>query len=242
MKKYFFLFTLLTLLQVSPSLCSYENIGYPYPTLSLSGKAQIQKPADEFFLKIGVVTVKETAEKALSENNQKIDAIIGSLISVGLKEGEYQTGRFSIQPTYTPYPKDPPPQWKATINGYEVTNNLIIQSKKLDLIGALIDAAGRSGATTIDDMRFVISDPDRFTNEVVEKATNRAMDNALYMAKAARVSLGRLLSITLNPQDNDPIYRPVNFAKMDVGSVPTIEPGNVTISATVNLVYEIIGQ
>lgn len=242
MRRIILFFSMIALLQVSTPLFCVDQYIYPYPVLSLTGKAQIYKPADEFVLKIGVVTTKDTAQKALADNSKKIDKIIDALNSIGLAEGEYQTGRFSIQPTYTPYPKDPPPQWVATINGYQVTNTLVIQSTKLDLIGQFIDAAATFGATTVEELRFTLSDPEEFSHEAIEKATNSAMNKANTMAKAAHVNLGRLVSISLDEPGNAN-FSPVSFAKsMDINSIPTIEPGNVSLSATVRLVYEISGD
>jgi uncharacterized protein YggE len=203
----------------------------------------VQKPADEFYLKVGVVTAKDSAQKALAENSKTMDGLIGALMTVGLEEGEYQTGRFTIHPTYTPYPKDPPANWKASINGYEVTNSLVIQSKKMDLIGAIIDAAARSGASSIDDVRFVVGDMEEFAVEALEKATKRALSNAQAMAKGAHVTLGRLVSISLEPANDDTPYRPMNFAKaVDGESLPPIVPGKATVSATVHAVFEIVEQ
>lgn len=220
-----------------------EEYQYAFPTLSLSSSAKIKKAADEFTMNISVVTTSETAKTALADNNEKMEGIIGALLSVGLPESDYHTGRFTIRPTYTPYPKNPPPDWQATINGYEVTNSLSIQSKKLDLIGGLIDAAGRLGATNIDDVRFSLSDPDMHLPEAIEKATNKAMGHAQTMAKAAKVSLGKLVTISLDTPQPAAIYQPVNFAKgVEMGSLPPIEPGEVTLSATVHLVYEIAEQ
>lgn len=240
MKRFILLFALVASLQLNSSLQANDDYSYPYPNLSLSAKAQIQKPADEFFLKIGVVTTKDTAKDALAENNIQIAAVIEVIRTAGITDGEYQTGRFSIHPTYTPYPKDPPPNWKSTINGYEVTNSITIQSKKLDIIGACIDGASKAGATTIEDIRFVLGDPEQYIHEAIEKATSKAIYNAQAMAKAAHVVLGRLLGISLETPPQTPIYQTLNFAKgMDMESLPPIEPGNVTLSATVHMVYEI---
>jgi len=105
------------------------------PKLTLSASATIWKPSDELQLKIGVITLGDTAEGALAENSGKMSEVLARLQMGGLTKDDYETSQFSIKPTYTPCPQYPQPNWRPSINGYEVSNSILIHTPKLDMAG-----------------------------------------------------------------------------------------------------------
>lgn len=211
------------------------------PKITLSAQALIFKPADELQITIGVIEQGDDAESVLAANSGKMQAVITSLEAIGLTKEDYQTGRFNIHPTYTPYPKDPPPNWKQTINGYEVTNNIAVKTDKIFLAGKMIDAANKAGANSIENIHFSLRDARSYWHEAISKATTNAINDANVIAQAAGVKLGRLISVTLdNTNTINPRSNNIYFAKsMGNESLPPIEAGNVSISASVSIVYEI---
>lgn len=230
------LFTLVLLL-VSTHAFAYDP---DVPTLKLSAQANLKKPSDELQLKIGVINLGKTAEIALAENSVRMQAIISSLEAVGLTKKDYETSRFSIQPTYTPYPKDPPPNWKPSINGYEVSNSILIHTEMLDMAGKLIDVANKAGANSISDIKFSLRNPRIYWHEALGEATAHAMSDANAMAAVAQIKLLRVLSITLDETHvTSPHVNASYLSKSMSESAPPIEPGEVTITATVTIVYEI---
>ena len=208
------------------------------PTLSLSASATIWKPSDELQLKIGVVTLGVSAQEALAENSSKMRGVIQNLEVIGLSGDDYETSNFSINPTYTPCPKDPPPSWRQTINGYEVTNTILIRTPKLDLAGSIIDSANKAGANSITDIRFGLRHARDHWSEALTQAGLNAVSDAQAIARATGVRLVRVRSITLNStQVHSPQLNLAGMAKC-AQSTP-IEPGEVSITANVTLLYEI---
>ena len=211
------------------------------PKLTLSAQAILHKPADELQLKVGVVTLGDTAESTVAENSAKMQAVIDSLEAAGLCSDDYETGLFSIHPTFTPYPKNPPQDSKPSINGYEVSNSINIHTDKLDMAGKLIDVANKAGANSISDIRFGLKDPREYRTEAIHEAAAHAASDAQTLAMATQVRLVRVLSISLdNTQVNTPKVSAAYVAKAMNGeaSLP-IEPGEVTITVSVSLVCEI---
>lgn len=211
-----------------------------YSKLTVSAQGTLTKPADELQLNIGIVTIKDTAGKALEENNQQMAAVIKSLQNAGLSNKDYETGHFSITPTYTPYPKEPPADWKPSINGYEVNNSIFIHTNAIDSAGKIIDAANKAGANHITNIRFALHDQTTFWKEAIALATTNAIQDAQAMAKAANIQLKRIISLTL---DNTPYIKPranMYAAKaMSYEAAPPIEAGDILITANVTITYEI---
>lgn len=227
------LFPMAAVLSASSECCKYEH-----PTLALSAQATLSKPADELQMKIGVVTLNDTAESALSENSVRMQAVLKNLENQGLTKKEYETANFSIHPTYTPYPQNPPPNWRQTINGYEVSNSIFVHTSQMELAGKLIDAANAGGANSIENIRFTWHDPRVYWNEAVSAATTNAINDANAIATAAGVKLVRLVSISLQNSATASPPGNVYFAKAFSADVP-IQPGEVTLTANVSIEYEI---
>lgn len=210
------------------------------PKLVLSAQATLHKPADELQLKVAVVTIGKTAELTVTENNEKMHAVVAGLEKLGLVKTDYETGQFAIQPTYTPYPTNPPADWKPSINGYEVTNTLLIHTDKLDLAGKLIDVANKAGANSISDIRFGLSDPRIYWSEALAAASTNAVNDAKVLAAATGVELLRVLSVTLdNTRVSSPQMNVAYLSKSAGNNAPPIQPGEVTLTANVTLTYEI---
>lgn len=234
MKLIFSLISALSLQSLCAALCDV-------PHMTLSASASIKKPADELQLKIAVISHAENAEEALSKNSSSMRSIIDEIQAIGIDSEEYETSQFSINPTYTPYPQNPPAHWRPTINGYEVNNTLCIHTCKLDLIGAVIDVATQAGASSVTDIRFGLKDPRSYYNEALELAGARAIQEAQILARATGVRLRRVLSINVNQMRiNSPQIPMACFAKAACNdSSPPIEAGDLSIEAAVNLIYEI---
>lgn len=211
------------------------------PTLTLKATGAVSKPADELQMKIGVITLQETAEHALQENSAKMGAIIEEIERLGLEHEDYETDHFAITPQYTPYPKNPPIGWKPSIIGYEVNSSIQIHTAKLDMIGKVIDLANKSGANSISDLRFGLRSSREYWTEAMTAAARHAVEDAQAIAKATGVKLVRVLSISLNStQVRSPQLKYANLAcEAMAAAPPPIEPGDVTIEANITIIYEI---
>ncbi len=207
--------------------------------LSVSGHATVYVPADKLTLSVGVVTQNTYAQVALRENSDRMNQVINALKKTGLKEGEFQTGQFSVNPTYTQPPKNPPPNWQQTISGYEVRNTINIRTNHFELAGQIIDEVGAGGANLIDNISFVLDNPQPSKNEAITLAVQQAIDYAETAARAAKVNLGNLLELSINPSVIAPHYKMNAFAAAGAEIGTPIQAGNVEVQATASLVYEI---
>lgn len=205
--------------------------------LSVTGHASLNKPADQLHLNIAVVTEGETAESALNANNKKMQSVIAALDSKGFSKKEFSTGQFNVTPVYSPYPKNPPPDWTQHIIGYTVNNTLTIKSDKINQVGELIDAVTQAGIDSIDRIGFELKDSRLYRQEAITSATENAMEDAKSLATAANVALGRILQIQL---DNAALPEPrfKSYTASFDRSTP-IEAGDVSVNAKVTIVYEI---
>ena len=151
------------------------------------------------------------------------------------------TGRFQIRPKYSRRPRQVPPDWKPQIVGFEVTNDLRIKTTRIDLAGKLIGTANTAGANSVEVTGFGLEDPRQYRAEAVATATRHAIEDARTLSEAASLDLVRILHVALDSkpvQTTAPQMAMQARAMADVGA-PPITPGDVTIRASVTIVYEI---
>lgn len=212
-------------------------------TLTVSGEAEVERPADQLRLRLGVVTDAEDAQVAMEENSRRMNDVVEAVQKAGLTKDEYETGQFQIQPRYSQPPRGGHQQdWKPSIVGYQVINRIIIKTKKLEATAELLQAATEAGANSIDSIDFDLADRRKHRAEAIAAATKNARSDAKALAEAAGQRLVRVLSINLDhaftppPQ---PMHMRARTLEMAEAETPPINPGDVTIRATVTIVYEI---
>lgn len=241
--------TLFCLLAIIPLLgFSYSNAEISQETLRLQeipkltvrGQAQFKKPADELQLNIGLVTSGSDVDSVLRSNNDKMQKVLKALEKEGLVASDYKTGRFSIYPTYSHPPKNPPTDWKPEINGYEVVNKIHVKTTKLDLVSKIIESAVNSGATNIDNISFTLVDSQKYRHEAIAAATKNAIAEAQVLAQSAGLQLVRIIDISVDNFDMDiPRPRFLKASTFALESTTPIEAGDIELSANVQLSYEI---
>jgi hypothetical protein len=212
------------------------------PKLTVRGQAELNKPADQLRLQVGVLTESPQAESALQDNNRKMQSVVEAIKKVGLGAGEFETGSFSLQPVYSQRPRNAEVEWQPRIVGYRVSNTLMIRTKKLDMAGKLIQAANDAGANSIDSISFDLADPRTHRAEAIAAAAANARSDAAALAKAAEQKLVRILGISLDEagyQPPTPLLAAGRMAMAETAMAPPIEPGEIVVRASVTIVYEI---
>lgn len=230
-KFFFVIFAALTT-QLYGLQLDYDQI----PKLLVKGEASVFKSSDQMEISLGVVTSAENSSDALSKNNQKMHHVIANLQEIGLDEGDYQTGRFSIRPVYKSFKTGH--QEESRIAGYEAVNSIQIKTLKLDLVDKIIGTAVEAGANQVDHVNFTLSNPQMHREEAIRGAVKNAFADATALAKAVGVKLKRVVNVSLDHWNQFP--SPVMYSKTAaLASSDALEPGKAEVHATVNVIFEI---
>ena len=135
--------------------------------------------------------------------------------------------------------KGEPEQPKIT--GYSVVNTLSLRIRDLSKLGGIIDQAVTLGVNQGGDITFVKDD----TTGLLEEARRKAMENAVAKAKtltaAAGVTTGRILEISeqsFQPQPMPMVRAEMAMAKGGSDFVP-VAAGENTYRVNVNVTFEI---
>ena len=208
-------------------------------TLAVTGQAEMAVAPDRVELSFAVETTAERAAAAVTENARQSAAVAAALKPVLGPDDTVSTTRYTIDPRYESL--GPTERRAPRITGYVVQNAVRVQSRQVDKVGAMIDAASGAGANRIGSLEFSLA---RRT-EVMRTALEQAGADARAQAESAAKGLGvRLRGVVSASTVSPPIVVSRRYEAMamtaEARSAPTpVEPGQITVTATLQVTYEI---
>jgi uncharacterized protein YggE len=205
-------------------------------TLNVNGAGEVSLTPDLAYIYIGVHDEAATPSEAVDANKAHTTAVIAAIKKAGVSEKDINTTNFSIWPSQQ-YAPD------GTISGttYMVDNTVYVIVRDISSLGNLLDAAITAGANNINSISFDVADKTAAIKEARTKAVADAKAQAKELADAAGVTLGAIQNISFYDNTPIPMYAGKGGgggADMMNSSVP-IQPGQLNISVSVNILYEI---
>jgi uncharacterized protein YggE len=210
----------------------------PIPQISVSGRGEVKVSPDRATIQVSVQTRAITAAAAAAENANKQQSVITALRALGLGNDQLSTINYNV------YPEQRYDQGKEpVIVGYNVTNTILVDVRKLSQVGPVIDAALAHGANMITSLQFYASNTETARRSAIAIAIEKARADAEAAARAARGSLGTLLGIDIGSYSPPP-PRPMMMMSKQAGGVAQadtpISPGEETLSVEVNTRWRFI--
>ena len=208
--------------------------GWQGPDLVTSATGEARVTPDRAQIFIGVQTRAATAAQAGADNARKTRAVIDAIRGRNIPAEQIATSEYNLYPEYDHRePAREGPQTPRVV-GYVANNTVRVEVRRLDQVGAVIDAALAAGANMVNTIQFFASNVDAARRAALAEAVSRARGDAEALAKAAGGSLGALLE--LNTQS--PPVRPMfggGAMMRDAAAVQTpIEPGQQTLTVWVS--------
>ncbi|TVQ31028.1 MAG: DUF541 domain-containing protein [Phycisphaeraceae bacterium] len=211
------------------------------PQMRVTGAGELKVPADQLRLALSVVTEgaqDQPVSAVMEENSRLASRVREALRRVGLEDDEVETSSFMVAPIYST-----PQRGEARrITGYRVQNEVRVTTKKMELAGRIIQQGVEAGANQVSSLTFGLAEERAHRADAIAQATRNARSDATALARAAGVNIVRTLRLDLDqPQFQPP--QPFMASRMnmeaDAGAQPPIEAGEVTVRATVTIIFEI---
>ncbi len=212
----------------------------PSGKITISGSGSVHVAPDMATLVSRVITQGDDAKSALKENSVTMRAILKDVEAAGIDKKNIQTTGFDISPIYGNRNLNDGKHKAPQIVGYRVQNGIQINLKDVSRLGTTLDMLVQGGSNDVGQVRFGVSNPEKYIDEAREAAVKDARTKAETYAKAAGVTLGKVLSISeagYNPNPY-PEMMMMRAAKMD--SAPPIAEGQQTLSSSVTITYELV--
>lgn len=202
-------------------------------TLSMSGHGEVMGAPDQVQVNAGVTTSGPTAAAALAANTARMRGVFAALVKLGVPEKNIQTSNFSVSPQYN----NPRNGEVPVLTAYQVSNEVTLRLNDVGRLGGALDALVSAGANQMNGISFSIHDPAPLLDQARTGAIADARARAQTYARAAGVTLGRVLSISEGGGEAPrPMFR---MAAMVAGSAAPVAAGEQSISADVSVVWEI---
>lgn len=228
---------------VSVQAITSTNIERGYISVSTSANAEIAPDVAEISIAVQTFDNK-SMQKATLQNKETSDKVIAALKSmINASNGDFiKTSDYNASPLYT-YSGN-----KRNLDKYQVSNSVIVHTKSIDKVGAMIDKAIALGATNVNSLSFSVSNYEDKCNGLLELAAKRAKLRADAVAKAIPTTVAGIRTMDVSCSANNSVRTQYRFMKsnammMDTAAgVPeasstSIESGVVKIFANVNASY-----
>jgi uncharacterized protein YggE len=207
-----------------------------YTSLYLNGHGSVKLEPDTAAVTVGVDVIRPTLAAAQNVATEQATAIIDAVKAAGVAEEDIQTANFSVNIVYD-YDKSP-----ATVEGYQVSNQVNVTIRDLESVGAILDAVVAAGANNIYGITFYVDDPTAAASQARALAIQDARTKADEIAAAADLVVCRISSIS---ESYSPVAPPVAFdtraaaAEMSAAAPVPIQTGTSEVVVDVQVNFEL---
>ncbi|MDC0749347.1 SIMPL domain-containing protein [Polyangium mundeleinium] len=207
--------------------------------ITTSGQGQIVAKPDAMRAELGVEVRAKTLEQAQAELARKMEHVTSAIEKLGLEGLTLQTATLQIQPLHD----EPKAGRAAQIVGYRAQNTLSITLRPAEVTelgtqaAKLVDAGVGAGANVVQGISFFLARPEEAQAKALHLAAVDAERNAKILAATSGVRLLGLHSLDGSQGRLSPIFLDAGIAATSLKIETTIEPGELTITATVAARY-----
>lgn len=196
------------------------------------GEAEVKAEPDLVRISLAIETRSNMAEMAVDENARLANAVIEALKGFGLSDDEIKTGSYQLY-SYREWFEGRPD--REGVITYQVTNEVVVTTSRLDEVGEMIDLAVKAGTNNINYINFELENPQELQMQALKLATEQAAKKAEAIAESA----GERISALYRIKEERTAYMPYVYREemamedMGMGAPTPIMPGEVVVRALV---------
>ena len=219
---------------------SGPGAGPAVPAIIVTGTAEVAAAPDRALVSLGAVVENKQAQEAQKQIAQIMQRVIKDIKAQGIPEEKVRTVGLSLNPVYShPAPRAGQEPEAPRIVAYRAANTVRVQVDDLERVGGVIDAGIAAGANQLSSLAFDLRDDLKYRQQALQLAAQEARAKAEAIASSLSLQLGEVLEIR---EEGAPAAYPVErrMAAPSAAGTP-IQPGQVQVSAGVNLRLRLIG-
>ncbi len=217
------------------------------PLLTVSAEGRMNVPPDKAVLSFAVETVGEKLAKVQQENQERMARVLEECQQLAIEPKYIQTTSLNVIPEYPSPPRrssgEPLEQTIPRIIGYRVVHQVNVEVRNLDIVGQVVDRVLKVGANRFSGISWGLQDDQPHKLQVLQLGASKAQAKAEALAQSLKLKLVKIMnvmeggvSVVVPPSR----YRMANIAMaMEGGGDASVSAGELTVSGTVTLVYEI---
>jgi uncharacterized protein len=207
------------------------------------GESELTAKPDLAKINIAIETKSRLADDAIQENARITNMVINALLDFGLSESDIKTSSYRLH-SYRESQKELL-DIKDDLFYYQATNEIIVSTTRLDIVGEIIDLAVISGANNINYISFELRDPQDLMLQALQLATQQAYRKAEAIAKSVDENIASLHTVKEEKSGYTPYRFQDNALQREIAlsATPTpILPDEVIIKASVVAEFSLIDE
>jgi len=204
----------------------------------VNGTGEVTVTPDVATISLGITAQAQAVADAQSQATDAMNNVLTTLADNGVDDKDIQVQRYSISQV-TRWDQD---KQEEIVIGYRVTHTVNAKIRDIEKAGSIIDAVVIAGGdlTRIQGISLSLDDPTAYYDEAREKAMDDAKAKAEQLADLAGVNLGKPTYVS-EGTIYVPDQRGATYYESAVPAAisPTISPGEMDITLTVQVAYPI---
>ena len=203
--------------------------------LDIAAQGTVQRVPDVAIISAGVVTTASNAKAAMASNATAMARVLTALRGANVAERDIATAQIGLSPQYRYVDNQPP-----VVVGYQANNSVTVRFRDIAKSGAILDALVAAGANQISGPSLTIDKPEAAQDEARADAIKIARSRAELYAKAAGMTVKRIVAISETTTSSGPRPMPYMRVQMtDSAAKSEIVPGEQDVGVTVNVTFEL---
>jgi uncharacterized protein YggE len=204
--------------------------------LDIVARGEVTRVPDIAVISAGVVTQAKDAQTALTDNSTQMSRVLSALKRTGVADRDVSTSSIGLSAQYL-YADNKPP----VVTGYQANNSVTIKFRDVAKSGTILDALVAAGANQINGPNLQIDKPAPAIDEARTQAMALARSRAELYAKAAGLTVKRIVSIgeSADEQGPRPNFITVTAMRRDAAAKTQITPGEQEIGVTLSVTFEL---
>jgi hypothetical protein len=217
-------------------------------TITVSKSSEVAAEPDLAVIHVSVEATGETAATVRDELSTRSDRLYNGLLEAGIEADSISTSQYSIREQVDrqrlEQPEDSPQSDDQLANEirYEGTHSFRIEVGDIDAVGDVVDTAVDSGADTVGWIEFTLSEEKRAEQREValESALAAARNEAEFVATEVELSVVGVRNVDTADSGVSTVRQDAEFEDLaDSSGSTALQPGDVTVRATVDVTYTI---
>lgn len=218
----------------TPAIADVTTAPIAGTELDVSATGSSTRTPDIATISAGVVTQAPKAGDAMAANAKAMSATIAALRHAGVADRDIQTQSINLQPQYR-YGDNQPP----VLTGYQASNRVSVRIRDMAGTGGVIDALVGAGSNQIEGPTLSVEHPEAALDEARTKALATARARAELYAKAAGMTVRRIVRIS-ESEEARPIVRPMAMmARANKVETTPVEAGEQELTVNLSVVFEL---
>lgn len=204
-------------------------------TVTTAGEAT--SAPDRATLRVAVTATGEDAAAVRDELDAGEDELRTALTDWGLEDDAIRTDEYDVRESYET--REDPNRTR-----YEGTHRYAIELDDVDAVGEIVDVAVDAGADEVQRIQFGLSDEREreVREEAIQTAMANADDDAAALANASGLEVSGVYEVSTAQSRSRPYVAESYTGAADgadaSGASTAVETGDVSVSVSVNVVYE----